>query len=154
VRIKSLRDFLSGLLFMAVGVVFAVGAGARELGSLAQPGPGFFALGLALTLALLGLAVWFKSMTIETERGDPLDPMAWRALLGVVCAVAAFGWALPRWGAVGGVPLAAALVALAGSGARWREVALLALAALVASALIVGLGPSAALPWWPATRSG
>ena len=153
-RIKSQRDFLSGLLFMGMGVVFALGAGARDLGSLAQPGAGFFALGLGLTLAALGLAVWFKSMTIETEHGDPLDPIAWRALLCVVGAAALFGWAVPRWGVVGGVSLAAVLLALARSGASWREVLALALTAVAAGALIVGLGPTAALPWWPLPHAG
>jgi len=153
-RIKSQRDFLSGLLFIAVGLSFAVGASAQDLGSLTRPGAGFFALGLGLVLALLGLAVWFKSMTIETERGDPLEPLAWRALLGVLAAVAVFGWTLPHWGLSAAVPLATGLVALAHPGARWRDVLALALAATLASALILAVVQPVALPGWPMPRAG
>ncbi len=71
-KIKSQRDFFSGLMFVAVGVVFAVGATNYSMGSSARPGAGYFPLILSVLMAVLGAIVLFKSLTIETEGGDPI----------------------------------------------------------------------------------
>jgi hypothetical protein len=42
VKIKSQRDFWSGLMFVAVGIGFAWGATNYSFGSSARPGPGYF----------------------------------------------------------------------------------------------------------------
>ena len=53
-KIKSERDFWSGLMFLVTGVCFAVGATNYSLGESARPGPGYFPLGLGVLLAILG----------------------------------------------------------------------------------------------------
>ena len=107
-KIKSQRDFWSGLMFIAVGVGFAIGATNYSMGRrarqrpCAQPlgahvaalgasGRGYFPLGLAIMLAILGAFVLFKSLTIESEGGDPIGAFAWRPLLIIVAAIAIFG---------------------------------------------------------------
>jgi hypothetical protein len=90
-KIKSQRDFWSGLMFVATGIVFAVGATNYSLGTSARPGPGYFPLILSVIMALLGAFVLFKSLTIETEGGDPIGSIAWRPLIFVVISIAAFG---------------------------------------------------------------
>ena len=54
----------------------------------AHPGAGYFPLGLAILLAILGAIVLFKSLTIETEGGDQVGAFAWRPLLIIVAAIA------------------------------------------------------------------
>jgi hypothetical protein len=81
VKIKSQRDFWSGLMFIAVGIGFAWGATVYSFGSSARPGPGYFPFGLGILLAVLGAIVLFKALTIEVEGGDligdwPLKQMA------------------------------------------------------------------------------
>ena len=112
-KIKSERDFWSGLMFIGVGVAFAIGAMEYSMGpncpdgapcatSLiarftqlsARPGAGFFPLGLSVLLALLGLFVLFKALTIETPGGDPVGGFAWRPLVVVIAAILAFGFLL------------------------------------------------------------
>ena len=39
---------------------------------------------------VLGIAVLFKSLTIETEGGDSIGAIAWRPLLVIVGAIVAF----------------------------------------------------------------
>ena len=109
-KIKSERDFWSGLMFVAVGVIFAIGATNYSMGPAcpandpcaanlwarmsqlsAHPGAGYFPLGLAILLAILGAFVLFKSLTIESEGGDPVGAFAWRPLLIIVAAIAVFG---------------------------------------------------------------
>ena len=77
-KIKSQRDFVSGLMFIVVGVIFAIGATNYSMGSSAKPGAGYFPLILSVIMAILGAIVLFKSLTIETEGGDPIGDIAWR----------------------------------------------------------------------------
>ena len=84
VKIKSQRDFFSGLMFLVVGVVFAVGATNYSMGSSARPGAGYFPLILGAIMAILGAVVLFKSLSIETVGGDPIGSIAWRPLLVIV----------------------------------------------------------------------
>ena len=79
-KIKSQKDFWSGLMFMAAGLGFAVGATNYSFGTSARPGPGYFPFGLGVLLALLGAVVLFKSLSIETEGGDPVGAIPWGPL--------------------------------------------------------------------------
>ena len=112
-KIKSQRDFLSGLMFLVVGIVFAVGATNYSWGSSARPGAGYFPLILSVIMAILGAVVLFKALTIETEGGDPIGDIAWRPLILVVASVAVFGALLPKSGlyVAAGASIAIALVA-------------------------------------------
>jgi hypothetical protein len=53
-KIKSEKDFWSGLMFVAVGVGFAWGATVYSFGSSARPGPAYFPFGLGVLMAVLG----------------------------------------------------------------------------------------------------
>ena len=51
-KIKSQRDFWSGLMFILVGIAFAWGAAANyNFGSSARPGPAYFPIGLGVLLS-------------------------------------------------------------------------------------------------------
>ena len=56
-KIKSERDFWSGLMFLAIGIAFAWGATTYSFGSSARPGPGYFPFGLGILLAVLGASM-------------------------------------------------------------------------------------------------
>ena len=94
-KIKSQRDFVSGLLFLVLGVAFAWGATEYSFGNSARPGPGYFPFGLGILLAILGGLVLFKALTLESEGGDPIS--------SVVLTVGS--WALFIWGLKLTIPL-------------------------------------------------
>jgi hypothetical protein len=121
-KIKSQRDFLSGLMFLIVGVVFAVGATNYSMGTSARPGAGYFPLILSVIMAILGCVVLFKSLTIETEGGDPVGDIAWRPLLVVVASIAVFGVTLPLLGMLAAVPILIVMVSFAGAEFKWTGV--------------------------------
>lgn len=121
-KIKSQRDFWSGLMFLVAGLGFAWGATFYRFGTSAEPGPGFFPFGLGLLLALLGVAILFKALSVERVGGDPIGALAWKPLGFIVGAVVFFGWALPHLGLVVALPLLVAGAALAGDEFRLREV--------------------------------
>jgi hypothetical protein len=54
VKIKSQKDFFSGLMFTGVGAAFALGATSYTVGNGARMGPGYFPLMLGILLAILG----------------------------------------------------------------------------------------------------
>ena len=148
-KIKSERDFWSGLMFTVVGIVFAVGATNYSMGSSARPGPGYFPLLLSVILAILGAVVLFKSLTIETEGGDPIGSIAWRPLLVIVFGIVVFGVALPRLGMVITIPILIVISSLAGDEFKWKGVAVNAVVLTAFSWLIFVAGLKLTIPLWP-----
>lgn len=153
-KIKSQRDFVSGLMFIAVGVVFAVGATNYSMGSSAKPGAGYFPLILSVILAILGAVVTFKSLTIETEGGDPIGSIAWRPLIVIVIAIAVFGLCINRLGLAVSVPILILITSLAGDEFKWVGVILNAIVLTVFSWLIFVYGLKLTIPMWPTFITG
>lgn len=154
-KIKSQRDFWSGLLFVIVGVAFASGSLIHySFGSSARPGPGYFPFGLGVLLALLGAAVLFKALTIESEGGQPIGAIAWRPLLVVVGAIAMFGFALPRLGLAITLPLLIIVASFASDEFRWRDAILSSVVLTVGSWAIFVWGLSLVIPVWPTFLGG
>jgi hypothetical protein len=154
VRIKSQRDFWSGLLFLVVGLGFAWGATNYNFGSSAKPGPGYFPLGLGMLLALLGAVVLFKALTLESEGGDPIGAVTWRPLLTVVTSVVVFGWAVPHLGMMLAIPVLVLMVSWAGDEFHLREVLINAAVLTVGSWLIFIAGLNLTIPVWPPFLQG
>ena len=148
-KIKSQRDFWSGLMFIVVGVVFAVGAQNYSLGTSARPGPGYFPLGLSVLMALLGCVVLFKSLTIETEGGDPIGAIAWKPLIIIVVAIGVFGAVLPRLGMVVTIPILIVITSLAGDEFGWKGVVANSIVLTFGSWVIFIWGLKLTIPMWP-----
>ena len=148
-KIKSQRDFWSGLMFIVVGAVFAVGATNYSMGSSARPGPGYFPLILSVLMAILGAVVLFKALTIETDDGDPIGAFAWRPLIVIVAAIAVFGLALPRLGMLITVPILIFITSLAGDEFHWKGVLINALVLTVGAWAIFIWGLKLTIPLYP-----
>ncbi len=148
-KIKSQKDFWSGLMFIVVGTTFAVGATHYSFGSSARPGPGYFPLGLGILLALLGAMVLFKALTIEVEGGDPIGRIAWKPLVVIAGAVALFGLALPRLGMAVSLPLLIVVTSLAGDEFHWKDVLVNCIVLTLGSWMVFILGLKLTIPLWP-----
>ena len=167
-KIKSERDFWAGLMFIVVGVAFAIGAMNYSMGppcpadapcasSLyarfsqlsAHPGAGYFPLGLSILVALLGCIVLFKSLTIESVGGDPIGGIAWRPLLVIVVAITVFGLMLEPLGLILAIPVLIVLTSLAGDEFHWKGVLISAVVLTAASWAIFVLGLKLTIPVWP-----
>lgn len=148
-KIKSQRDFWSGLMFVAIGLGFAWGATNYSFGQSARPGPGYFPFGLGLLLAVLGGMVLFEALTIETEDGEPVGGLAWRPLLIIVGAVALFGLLLPRLGMFISLPLLVVASSMAGDEFHWGEALLNAAIITVFSWLVFIYGLNLTIPLLP-----
>ncbi len=90
--IKSQKDFVSGLMFTAVGAGFAWNSAlSYDIGSANQMGPGYFPLVLGLVLVLLGGFIMFFSLVVETPDGGVIGDIAWRPLVCILGANLLFG---------------------------------------------------------------
>ncbi len=152
-KIKSEKDFWSGIMFLVVGIVFAVGATNYSMGTGARPGPGYFPLILSVILAIIGAVVLFKALTIETEGGDPIGDIAWRPLLVIVASITVFGALLPRLGMVITIPVLIVMVSFAGDEFKWRGVVIASVVLTVFSWLIFVAGLNLTIPLWPSFLS-
>ena len=148
--IKSQRDFLSGLMFIVTGVVFAIGATNYSMGTSARPGAGYFPLMLSVILALLGAVVLFKALTIETVGGDPVGDIAWRPLLVTVASIAVFGLALPRLGMFMTIPLLIIMISFASNEFNWKGVLISCVVLTAGSWVIFIWGLNLTIPLMPA----
>ncbi len=90
-KIKSQKDFFSGLMFTVVGLTFALGSLNYNVGSGARMGPGYFPLMLGILMTVLGVAITFGSTVVETADGEKIGSFAWKPLFFIIAANLAFG---------------------------------------------------------------
>lgn len=148
-KIKSQRDFWSGLMFITIGIGFAWGATNYTFGSSARPGPAFFPFGLGVLLAVLGAMVLFKALTIEVEGRDPVGRFAWKPLITILLAVIVFGLALPRLGLLITLPLLIFIASMAGDEFRIKEALINCVVLTLGCWLIFIVGLKLTIPLWP-----
>ena len=161
-NIKSQKDFFSGLLFITVGVAFAIGATNYTVGTGARMGPGYFPLLLGVLMAVLGVAITFNAMVFETPDGDKIGSWAWKPLFFIIAANLVFGLMLgglpsfniPAMGLIVGIYALTFIASLAGEEFNLKAVAvlatILALMSYVAFILLLKLQ----FPVWPTFITG
>ena len=148
-KIKSQRDFWSGLMFLVTGAGFAVGATNYSMGTSARPGAGYFPLILSVILTIMGAIVLFEALTIETEDGEPIGNIAWRPLIVIVIAITVFGILLPRMGMLFSVPVLIIMVSFAGDEFGWIGVIVSSVVLTAFSRLIFIKGLGLTIPLFP-----
>jgi hypothetical protein len=162
VKIKSQKDFYSGLLYTLVGAAFAYGATSYNIGTGARMGPGYFPLLLGSILAVIGAIILFKSLVVETPTGDEIGGWAWKPLFFIIAGNLLFGILLgglpsikfPAMGLIAAIYGTTLVVSLAGDKFKLKEVLALAtvLSALSYVAFIVVL--KLQFPVWPSFIAG
>ena len=153
-KIKSEKDFWSGLMFILVGVAFAWGATNYSFGSSARPGPAYFPFGLGVLMSILGAMVLFKALTFEVEGGDKIGPWAWKPLIMITATVAIFGWTLPHLGMFTSLPILVVVAALAGDEFHWKDALINAVILTIGSWVIFIWGLKLTIPLWPSFLAG
>lgn len=156
-NIKSQKDFFSGLMFMGVGGAFAWGASTYTIGTGARMGPGYFPLVLGVLLAILGAAITFKALVVETVDGEKIGSIAWKPLIFIILANLVFGACigglpsvgLPKLGLIPGIFALTFIASNAGDEFKFKEVLVLSgiLSLLSYLAFIVLL--KLQFPVWP-----
>ena len=161
-KIKSQKDFFSGLMFGGVGIAFAWGAATYNVGTGARMGPGYFPMMLGVVLALLGALIVFNALVIETEGGDPIGKWAWKPVTYVLGANLAFGVLLgglpsikvPAMGMIIAIYALTIIASLGGERFKIREVLILATILSVGSYVAFILLLKLQIQVWPTFITG
>ena len=156
-KIKSQKDFFSGLMYLVVGAAFAIGATNYSVGTGARMGPGYFPLILGVILALIGLVISFKATLSGPQDGDPIGKWAWKQIFFILAANFAFGILLVGVPALGipGFGLIIAIIGLvliasvAGYTYNVKEVLILAAILAAGSYAVFVWALNLQFPVWP-----
>ena len=151
-KIKSQKDFFSGLMFMGVGVAFAWGATNYNVGTGARMGPGYFPLVLGILLAVIGTVIAFKATVIETVDGDKIGKWAWKPLGFILAGLPSLG--IPAMGLIVAIYGLTFISSLAGSTFNAKEVFILATVLAVGSYVAFVWALKLQFPVWPSFIAG
>jgi predicted outer membrane lipoprotein len=157
VKIKSQKDFFSGLMFLGAGIAFAAGATNYNIGEAARMGPGYFPLVLGILLAGIGAFTIFEALVVETEDGEPIGSIAWKPLFFVIGANVVFGIMLgglpavgfPSFGLIVGIYALVFIAALASDEFKFKEVLVLATVLAIGSYVAFVWLLNLQFPVWP-----
>ncbi len=161
-KIKSQKDFFSGVMFIAVGVAFAWGATTYTVGEGARMGPGYFPLMLGILLSALGGFILFESLVVETEDGEPIGKWAWKPLGFIIAANLLFGILLgglpsiklPSMGMIAAIYGLTFVASMAGDKFILKENLILATVLAIGSYLAFIVLLKLQFPVWPAFITG
>ena len=160
--IKSQKDFFAGLLFLAVGIAFALGARTYNVGTGARMGPGYFPLMLGVVLALLGAVEIGKALIVGKNGGDKIGKWAWRPIVFVLGANLAFGVLLgglpsikvPAMGMILAIYALTIIASMAGEKFKLKDVLILATILAIGSYLAFIVLLKLQIPVWPTFITG
>ena len=161
-NIKSQKDFFSGLMFAVIGGAFAYGATSYTIGTGARMGPGYFPLVLGVMLALLGSAVMFKALVVETVDGEKIGKWAWKPLFYIIAGNLLFGillgglpgLKLPAMGLIAAIYGTTLVVSKAGETFDLKEVLVLSTVLSIGSYLAFVVLLKLQFPVWPTFITG
>jgi hypothetical protein len=148
-HINSVKDFVSGLAMVAVGLAFAAGSTAYSFGTSIKPGPGYFPFGLGIILAVLGTIIAVNGLRGGHADGEPIWHVPWRALICVAGAIALFGALLPYLGFLITFPLMILVTSYGTTEFKWHEAIMNAAILLALCWLIFIYGLALNIPLWP-----
>ncbi|WP_420993263.1 tripartite tricarboxylate transporter TctB family protein [Cupriavidus sp. 30B13] len=152
-RIRSQKDFASGLMFILVGFGFSWVARGYSMGTAAKMGPGYFPFWLGIVLALLGALVLWGSLSSKTE-DDQLARWDIKTLLWILGSVVLFGLLLKPLGMVLSVLVLVLVSSMASHEFSWKGAVLNAIVLVLISVGAFVYGINLQMPVWPAFLAG
>jgi hypothetical protein len=147
-KIKSPKDFWSGLMFIVIGLFFLIWAVTHyQMGTAVRMGPAYFPVVLGGLLAVLGVFVLLEGMAIE---GPAVPQFHFRPLLLISAGCVAYGYLMKPLGLVGATAALVFISAFGGHEFKWKEVTILYVVLMVFSWLVFVKGLTLPFPVWPA----
>jgi len=145
-RIRSPKDFWSGLFFIAVAVGFIGLSRKYNMGNMHRMGPALFPTLVGTLLAGLGLVMALRSFAID---GPPVPRFHARPILISMIAIVLFGVALQNSGLVAAVTALVIVGAVASSESRVLETIGLTIALIMFSVAVFVWLLGLPIPLWP-----
>ena len=148
-RIRSPKDFWSGLVFVAIAAAFMAMATRYRFGTPEKMGPGFFPIMIGIVQAGLGAILLGRAFVLD---GPPLERMRLPPLAITIAAVVLFGLALNWLGLAAAIAVLVIVGAYADRSTRLVESIALAVGLVFFSVAmfvwILGLPLQVWPDWW------
>ena len=96
-KIRNHRDFGAGIMYIVIGLFFAILATQYQMGTAAKMGPGYFPFWLGLLMTLLGVLVLLRSFSAKAII-EKIPPFNWRIIGLITGSVLIYGVLLPKMG--------------------------------------------------------
>ena len=161
-KIKSHKDFFSGLMFLGIGVAFVWGASTYRMGVADRMGPGYFPLLLGILMTVLGILITLKSLALKSKNEGRVGAWAWKPLFFILAANVAFGillvglpsFNLPATGMIAAIYVLTFIASMAGRKVKLSHTLILATVLAAISYLAFILLLNLQIPVWPAFITG
>lgn len=160
-KIGHQKNFWGGVLFIALGLTFAIiakGIGTSwlpgySMGTPARMGPGFFPFYLGVILTILGAVIAFSGLRVH--EGDPgkVEPFHWKPIFWVLASIVVFGLVLKIIGMLLAGILLVVGASLGSQDFRLKRVLILAVCLVIFCALVFVLGLKLPIPLCPDVES-
>ena len=147
-RIRNYRDFLSGVLFIATGVLFMVLSRQYNLGTAAKMGPGYFPTILGGLMAALGVLIMLPAFSSKGPEVR-VDKMDIKSIVLILVAVAVYAATLPKLGFIVALFLLIMISSLASHEFKLTTSLISAVVLLVFSWLVFVKGLELQFPFLP-----
>ena len=161
-KIGHQKNFWGGMLFIALGLTFAIIARGvpglsflpgYSMGTPARRGPGFFPFYLGVILTLLGMFIAFTGLRVHENDPGKVERFHWKPILWVLASIVAFGLLLK----VIGMLLAGIMLVIGASigsqDFKLKPVVILAVALVIFCALVFVWGLKLPIPLCPDVES-
>lgn len=151
--IRQQKDFWSGVMFFALGVLFIVWSREYQFGTAQRMGPGYFPTVLGWLMAILGILVALPAFKASSPVVH-VDKIGWRGLLIVLGAVVIYGLTLLRLGFVVSLVLLMIISSMASDEFNWKETILSTIVLGLISYFAFVKGLELQFPVWPPFLTG
>jgi len=147
-QLRNKQDFWSGVMFMALGIAFAIGATKYSMGTAARMGPGYFPFWLGVCLAGLGAIVALSALSPKATETQ-IDPFHWKVAGIIIGSTILCGVVFSFLGVYISIFLLVAVCSLAAHDYNWKVsfATGIFMVIFVYLAFIKGLG--LIFPLWP-----
>ena len=139
-KIRNQRDFGAGIMYMVIGLFFAIVARQYQYGTAAKMGPGYFPFWLGALMTAIGLFVLIRSLGAKAAI-EAIPKFNWRIVAQITGAVILYGLLLPKMGFLVAVVVLVFVSASASKEFTWKGTAINAvfLVSFTYSVFVVGL---------------
>ena len=118
-KIRNQRDFGAGIMYMVIGLFFALMATQYPMGTAAKMGPGYFPFFLGILMFLLGILVLLQSFSAKAAI-ESIPKFNWRIIAQITGSVVLYGLLLPRLGFLVAVVVLVLVSASASKEFTWK----------------------------------
>lgn len=148
IRVRNQKDVAAGLLYIAVGAAFSLGALNYKMGDPARMGPGWFPFWIGILLVIVGIVTAAGGLRVSATE-EKVKRMELSALAWVIGAVVLFGLFLQPLGLVVALAVLVMVSSRASHEFTWTSSILLAAVLIIFSSAVFIWGINLQISLWP-----